>query len=203
LIFAGTHRLDEMIQEEWTPYFRSAVSCKVSYLDDEDARRLIIAPLEGFPLQYEPEALQRLLAMTHCHPCLIQLVCMALVDMKNEQQSHLATVEDVDSAMTKAMESGDYVFKGIWDWIPPAERAVLSALAVSPHPEISNLALAIDAEEISISRILERLAEVEVVEKTGDGKTWRFQVELFRRWVERYNSRAAIGLLQPVSHSRP
>jgi hypothetical protein len=201
LIFAGTHRLDEMIQEQWMPYFRSTVSCKVSYLSEKDARQLITAPLKGFPLEYEPEALNRLLAMTHCHPCLIQLTCMILVDLKNEQRSRHASVEDVDIAMAKAMESGDYVFRGIWDWIPPDERTVLSALAVAPHADIGDLALAIGAGETQIFSILKRLAEVDVVEAVIEAKnaTWRFQVEMFRQWVERYKAREGVDLLQPAS----
>jgi|SRR5712692_8531477 len=44
LLFAGTHTLDEMIQDYWIPYFRSAVPCRVSYLNGPDARRLITNP---------------------------------------------------------------------------------------------------------------------------------------------------------------
>jgi AAA domain len=189
LLFAGTHSLDEMIQELWIPYFRSAVPCLVSYLDEADARRLITNPIKEFPLDYEPEAVALLLDVTRCHPCLIQLTCMGLVDRKNEQRSRHATLEDVRTATAHVVsESGDYVFHGIWDWIPPRERDVLAALAKSTPVPVETLARTLQKPVDEVRRVVERLSEAQVLEATAaDGsRTYRFQVELFRQWVARH-----------------
>ena len=90
------------------------------------ARGLITNPIANFPLNYDPEAVDHLIAETRCHPCLIQLTCSALVDLKNEQKSHHATIEDVEQALDEVLKlSGRYVFEGIWEWIPKDERNLL------------------------------------------------------------------------------
>ena len=197
LLFAGTHTLDEMIQDAWVPYFRSAVPLRVSYLDEVDARKLITNPIEAFPLDYEPEAVDRLVEATHCHPCLIQLACSALVDTKNGQRSRYASREDVEQALEQALETGDYVFRGVWDWIPPSERVVLSALASEGGATVEQLAYRGPASEGEIRRMLQRLTGAEVLEVVSDengSPAFRFQVELFRRWVERHGAPAAVGV---------
>ncbi|MCI0487427.1 MAG: ATP-binding protein, partial [Blastocatellia bacterium] len=203
LLFAGTHTLDEIIQDYWVPYFRSAVPCRVTYLDEADARKLITEPIEGFPLNYEPEAVDFILETTRCHPCLIQLACMALVDLKNEQHSRHASLEDAKQAVTKVLATGDYVFHGIWDWIPRRERALLSALAVAEQGDIEALARASNISQDEVRSMIERLIEAEVVEaEETTGTEYRFQVNLFRRWVQRHAARAGIDVRQPVLHTR-
>lgn len=192
LLFAGTHTLDDMIQDYWIPYFRSAVPCRVSYLNGPDARQLITNPIEEFPLDYEPEAVEFLMRVTHCHPCLIQLTCSALVDRKNEQRSRHASVEDVQQASAKALETGDYVFRGVWDWIPVSEREALSVLAAEEQATVEQLVRTLQEPENKVQRMVEQLIEAEVIEVMTDGSeqpAYRFQVELFRRWVERHTAR--------------
>ena len=195
LLFAGTHTLDEMIQDYWIPYFRSAVPCRVSYLDGPDARQLITNPIEEFPLDYEPEAVELLMRVTHCHPCLIQLACSALVDRKNEQRSRHASIEDVQQASAKVLETGDYVFRGVWDWVPVSEREALSVLASEEQATVKHLVHALQVPEGKVQRMVEQLVEAEVIEVMTDGSgqpAYRFQVELFRRWVERHVARAEV-----------
>ncbi len=197
LLFAGTHNLDEMIQDYWIPYFRSAVPCKVSYLDEPDARKLVTNPIEEFPLDYELDAVELLLRETHCHPCLIQLACSALVDHENAHKSRHASVEDVKHALTKTLETGEYVFRGVWEWIPTPERAVLSELANEEQSTARELARSLRLSDGEVRRMVERLTEVEVVEATANGDrqpAYRFQVELFRQWVERHSIRSEIHL---------
>jgi len=196
LLFAGTHTLDEMVQKYWIPYFRSAVPCKVSYLNEEEARKLITNPIEEFLLDYEPEAVEQLMAVTHRHPCLIQLACSALVDLKNEQRSRYASVEDVEQALAKVLETGDYVFRGVWDWIPPHERKGLSELASKGRATVEQLARSLRTPVEQVQRMVNRLIEAEVVEMStvgGGEPACQFQVELVRRWVEQHAARTEVG----------
>ncbi|MGH9843633.1 MAG: AAA family ATPase, partial [Blastocatellia bacterium] len=186
LLFAGTHTLDEMISELWTPYFRSAVPCRVSYLDEVSARKLITQPIEDFALNYEAEAVDLLIRETRCHPCLIQLACLSLVDLKNEQQSRLATIEDVRRALALALENGDYAFQGIWEWIPAKERPLLALLASNEPASVEEMARRLSKPEAETLGMAERLTEAEVIGREGNEPRYRFQVPLFRQWVARY-----------------
>jgi hypothetical protein len=186
LIFAGTHTLDEMVREYWIPYFRSAVPCRVSYLDEASARKLITQPIEDFPLNYEPEAVDLLIEQTHCHPCLIQLTCQALVDLKNKQRARLATVEDVKQALMQALDAGNYVFHGVWQWIPANERPLLALLASTGPVSIERMTSALMKSKAEGRAMAERMTEAEILMREDGKGVYRFQVPLFRQWVARH-----------------
>jgi hypothetical protein len=185
LIFAGTHTLDEMISDYWIPYFNTAVPLRVSYLDEASARKLVTQPIEDFPLKYEPEAVDLLIEQTRCHPCLIQLTCQALVDMKNQQRSRHATVEDVEQALNLALEN-DYALRSLWDWVPGNERPLLAHLASAEPASIKQMARALSEPEAKTRAMAEHLVKAEILMREGEEPVYRFQVPLFRRWVARH-----------------
>jgi hypothetical protein len=185
LIFAGGHALDEMISDSWIQYFNTAVPLRLSYLDEASARKLITQPIEDFPLNYEPEAVDLLIEQTNCHPCLIQLTCQALVDMKNEQRSRHATVEDVEQALKKSL-GNDYALRSLWDWIPENERPLLAWLASAGSASIGQMTRALLKSETEIRGITEHLVKAEVLQREGSPPVYRFQVPLFRQWVARH-----------------
>jgi hypothetical protein len=193
LLFAGTHTLDEMISDIWVPYFRSAVPYRISYLEENSVRQLITNPIEEFHLNYEPEAVDYLIEHTHCHPCLIQLTCSALVDLKNEQRSSYASIEDIEWALARALETGDYVFRGVWEWIPKTERQLLFLLASLEPIGINNLTAKLASSESIIRGMVERLVEAEILVRGNDGV--RFQVKMFRQWVVRQAARAGLDIV--------
>ena len=195
MIFAGTHTLDEMVSNLWTQYFRSALSCHVSYLDEDSARSLITNPIKEFPLNYEPEAVDFLIEQTHCHPCLIQLACSVLVDLKNAQKSRHASIADVKQAFEKVLkEAGKNVFPGIWGWIPSGEQKLLAALASSEPATVTQLARALARPEAEVNAMIERLVENEVL--TRNEEDCRFQVALFRQWVSRHAMRMGMDFIE-------
>lgn len=197
LLFAGTHTLDEMISGLWTPYFRSAVPCRVSYLDEASARTLITNPIKEFPLEYDADAVDWLIEQTHCQPCLIQLTCSVLVDQQNARKSRHAAMEDVEQALDQVVkETGEYVFRGIWDWIPAGERDVLMQVALATEPAaVAALAHALGKPEAEVRGAVERLIEAEVLLRTTPD-TCCFQVPLLRRWVARRAARQGLELGQ-------
>jgi hypothetical protein len=185
LIFAGTHTLDEMISGDWIQYFNTAVPCRVSYLDEASARKLITQPIDDFPLNYEPEAVDLLIEQTRCHPCLIQLTCQALVDMKNEQRSRHATVEDVEQALKKTLHN-DYALHSVWDWVPESERPLLAWLASAESASIEQMVRALGKPAAEARGMAEHLTKAEILMREDGKAVYRFQVPLFRRWVARH-----------------
>lgn len=192
LLFAGTHTLDEMASDQWVTYFRSAVRCKVSYLDEVDARKLITNPIEEFSLNYEPEAVEFLLKQTRCHPCLIQLTCGSLVNLKNEALSRVASVADVQTALMKALETGDYVFRGIWEWIPERERPMLTLLGALGTAGLEELCNRLRTPEAEIRSMIKRLVEVEIIAWDNDQRSCRFHVPLLQKWVASHAGRIGV-----------
>jgi DNA-binding IclR family transcriptional regulator len=78
------------------------------------------------------------------------------------------------------------------------ERAVLSELANEEQATARKVARSLQMPDGEVQRMVERLTEVEVVEATNDSRhsAYRFQVELFRQWVERHTMRGGVNLEQ-------
>jgi hypothetical protein len=149
-----------------------------------EARQLVERPVVDFALRYEPDASQRVLALTRGHPFLVQLLCAEIVALKNEQEPsvrRLACLADVEAAAPAALSSGSLFFVDIQrNQIDATALALLRFLAT--HGEGSVITLDILSAHCigDINATLDLLVRRELVESFAEG--YRFQVELIRRW---------------------
>ncbi len=106
----------------------------IAYLKENEARKLVEQPVTDFALRYEPDASQRVLELTRCHPFLVQLLCGEIVALKNEQEvamRRLARLADVETAAAEALSHGSYFFADIErNQVDANGLALLRALAV-------------------------------------------------------------------------
>ncbi|MCA9962372.1 MAG: ATP-binding protein, partial [Anaerolineales bacterium] len=75
LVFGGLHTLDEMSRDYQQPFYGSYANIRVSYLTHADAWRLITNPAPDFTLNYDHDAVERIIAETGGQPYLVQQVC--------------------------------------------------------------------------------------------------------------------------------
>ncbi|MGQ0604686.1 MAG: hypothetical protein ACT4QE_23650, partial [Anaerolineales bacterium] len=80
VVLAGSHRLDEMRRDYWDPLMSIARVIKVDCLTREAAYELITEPWEDFPLNYESDAIDRIIAATSGQPLLLQAICSGVVE---------------------------------------------------------------------------------------------------------------------------
>ncbi|MBM4467905.1 MAG: ATP-binding protein, partial [Chloroflexi bacterium] len=176
LVFAGLHSLEQMRQEYWTPFLSgNSVGIPVSYLSQAEAERL----LAMLSIETPPQVRRRICLATGCQPYLLQVVCYRLVEYLNakEPPPEQASVRDVTTVLDIILEKGeaDYYFEDyVWRYSTPAEREALVALAKPDRqggPPLQEGALrSLENREILTQR---------------HGGTWRYRVELVRRWVAR------------------
>ena len=97
---------------------------------------------------------------------------------------------DAIIAQNELFQNGRYYFTGVWQQAgqdAPGQQDILKVLAKysdgqDAHP--TNLQEVTGLDEIAINNALETLARHDVVvESEGN---WKFAVELFRRWVVKY-----------------
>lgn len=180
IIIAGVHRLD--IFPDWASYLINTESVHLSYLEKNEAKQLIEKPIKN-SLRYAPQVTEFILALTHCHPALIQLLCKEIVFLKNQQDSrvrNLVQKTDVEAAIGNAFKSGKNFFNHVTNR-SDAEQAVLRFLAAQGEGAIvSQQTLAEHCEQDSLENILSSLVQYELIESTDKG--YRFQVEFIRRW---------------------
>lgn len=182
ILLSGSHTLDEF--ERWASYLINVQTVHISYLQTSEALQLIEQPVKDFALRYEPDASQRVVDLTRCHPALIQLLCAEIVTLKNKQpisERRLAKVNDVEAAIPGALQHGRFFFADIANnQVTETGLAILKLLAAQGEGQVvgQKELLAHDPEnfETALANLLQR----ELVEPFKDG--YRFQVELIRRW---------------------
>jgi hypothetical protein len=181
VLLAGSHTIEEY--QRWASYLINVQVVHISYLKEAEARQLIERPVKDFTLRYEPDAVERVLQLTRCHPFLIQLLCAEIIALKNEQDPsirRLATLADVEAAIPEAFKSGGFFFADIQNnQVDDNGRAILRFIAAQGEGAIAlHQTLSQQFPHTDITRKL--LLQRELIEEVGEGD--RFQVELIRRW---------------------
>jgi hypothetical protein len=218
--FAGLHTLEEMTADYFQPFFASVIPIHVGFLQPGATRQILANPtnndpslssprgggIEGgdFPLDYTPEALDQIYALTAGQPYLVQLVGFQLVRRYNDfvfeqgrTRAPVFTVEDVKAVINdpEFFKRGRYYFDGVWGQAArgaSGQQAILRALA--PHPQglsLDELRTHLDEfvgathvsplQEETLQEALKTLTRHDVIQER-EGR-WQIIVELFRRWV--------------------
>jgi len=203
LIFAGLHTLEQMTRDYWHPFFLSLKPIKVMYLSEAEAWQLISDPVDEFPLRYDREAIERIIAITRGQPYLVQDLCHNLVTHLNDplHRSNRATSEEVNAVLARTLESGTYYFDDyVWGWSNEDERLALTAIAEAAAAttdgwiEFATVEKHLGRENALVA--LKNLCARDILEEHASGKTltYRFQVELSRFWVARNHPLARLLL---------
>lgn len=193
LIFAGLHTLQEMTENYWNPLFGSVTKIPVSFLSPNAARQLITQPSPDFNLDYDQEAIAKIIQLTGGQPYLIQLIGHTLVTRFNRQtyeegiqrdrRFSRADVEAIINA-PEFYRDGNAYFNGVWVQAeisePPHQTTILEALS---HRSLS-LTEIIEQTVLNFNQVQEALSILEnhdvVMLQHGQ---YVYTVELMRRWV--------------------
>jgi hypothetical protein len=198
---SGKHpeRSDEGAKSKDAPllsdYLINVRVLKIENLKEDEARELIVQPIEKFAerLEYEPAAVERILAVTGCQPFLVQATCRDLVNALNEQNRTRATLADADRALDSVLTTGVAYFQDLWsnprdsdDAQRAVMRAVMRAVATQKDlPGFENL----EGLNAALRKLVHRDILMQNPKGLGDpsglSAAYQFRVELVRRWVER------------------
>ena len=173
VLFSGSHRFEELHGIAWSDYLINVKTLELSFLPDQEARKLLTEPVPE--LVYQPGAIEKVLALTHCQPYLLQSVAFELVNSLNSQNRLEAQVKDIEAAAEKVLVGAQAYFDYTWrEECSEEEKAVLRALAAN------------DAARLSVSQdpeAVRSLCHKDILENVD--QQYRFTIELFRRWIVR------------------
>lgn len=202
-IYAGTYELLDMSRLYHAPLFNLAEQIKIGPLEQEAARNLICVPGSRY-LQFNEDAVQKIMRLSGCHPYFIQLLCNKVFDVAVNEDTHVVGVSLLNKALVEAQEQ-ENAFFNVWSERGEDQRLTLSALAqiieydgfLAPVTRIQNI-LELGFVSIEIDRIqnaVDRLVQEEILQKDND--LFGFSVDLLRLWVRARKSlpsvRAEIG----------
>jgi hypothetical protein len=192
LVLGGLHTLDEMSRDYQQPFYGSYENIPVSYLSDASAWHLITNPTEEFQLNYEPEAVQRIIDQTGGQPYLVQQICRDALDHLNHELFDLnlardgcITLADVDAVLgDDFFRRGTVYFDGVWTQAnAPDQQALLLVMAVRDGPWMFHeLQEATGSDATALQHQLRWAERHDVLHRTDSGE-WRFHVPLMQRWI--------------------
>jgi tetratricopeptide (TPR) repeat protein len=191
-------RRAEDLSKNFTSIFKGALVRELWVLDKESATSLISQAQTNNTLNFTDQAIERFLSLANRHPYMTQLLCQRVWERayaENPTSPPQIEAPNVEATVPDALEVGNSALLWLWEGLKPAERIYAAALAEATKEE---------NEVISEDRVVEVLAshaarlrtqKVElaprelvkrrVLEAIGE-REYRFAVELFRRWVRRY-----------------
>ena len=146
MLLSGSHQISEL-PSHWASVLITTTTLPISFLELTDARELIEHPVADFPSIYTPEAVERIIELTHCQPYLIQLTCALLVERMNTARrmppASFVTKEDVESVVPLVLARGQNYFIDLWRAQTGGKLAqrVLSALSKAPGERLNGKAL--------------------------------------------------------------
>lgn len=206
-IFVIGRRLDEL-PIHYRSLFKQAVFRRLSVLPRFEAIELIARPAAG-AIDFSSEAIDAILDLTTGHPYLTQLICHVIYKRVFTTERRTIQAADVEACLDEAMELGTGGLDWFWEGLPRAERIMLSALAetLRSHPAGAHRASGNGSSAkaqpgasedevlqtlgryrvrllgVELTSARQRLLEWEILARDGD--TYRFAVDLVRRWIAR------------------
>jgi len=197
-IFAGTHKIEDMIGSYWSVLFNVATYRRVSFLSREAVTRLIKEPVEPYGMRYDDLALEEVLRLTAGHPFFTQLLCNILVNHCNDSERNYVTVQSVRRALDELIEAGQAHLTYIWETSGSEACLCLAAMA-ELAPRVDQLTAAAISNRLSdfqvaldpgqIGKTMAGLQSREIVrEIPGNPVTYVFTAQLYSDWLLRYRS---------------
>ena len=193
-IFTGAHQLTEIKGQYWSTLLNMTVHKRVDTLSKNDTMDLIMKPVEKYDMRYQESAKEYIFQISGGHPYFAQLVCYEMVEYHNKTQKSYLKIHDINNALDRICEKGNYPLQFIWEQSEKNERIILAALA-----EIENLSKPLMNESLlvlmrrylphyTLGELLDtlgKLSQRRILVKERDKDLYRFKVELVRMWIIR------------------
>jgi hypothetical protein len=192
-IISGTMEMERLMREYRAAMFGSAVTKRIDFLEEKEARKLITNPVRNF-ITYLPEAEDFIIDITSCHPYFIQLVCFTLTEYLVDRGKSKVFVKDVERILPLVIERGLH-FDEIWatdmDDMEKYVMAIIGGMSDSKRKwcsinEVENILYEEGHSRRPQERILnaiDKLQNRRILQISEDGKYIRFQVAVFGQWV--------------------
>lgn len=193
-VFTGSQHLEKRQRPYWRLLGRS-LHRAISYLQREDALRLIREPVAG-RVRYEGGTEAAIYRLTAGQPFYTQAICQRLVDHLNEAQSAVATPAILESVVRDVVSNALPQMVFLWESLERDEKIVLALLAEqladaddrATVEQITALRASrkypVDLDVARMATALENLFAKELLGKSDDlPPRYSFRMDIWRRWI--------------------
>ncbi|MCB0186649.1 MAG: hypothetical protein KDE31_20420, partial [Caldilineaceae bacterium] len=197
VLFAGTHQLHELNPTYWSAFFNVAHHRRLSFLQPDDARTLIVEPVAPH-LHYDDLALEQMLRLTGGHPYFLQLLCHIVVNAANREERSYVTLSHIHSAVEGVFDLAISHLLYLWSGVAAEHKALLLTAAriaqdgpsfdiseVCAHlTDIKRCPTALSSQQVTT--IFHHFVDQEILQPLPHNKDrYRFTFDLLRRWIAR------------------
>jgi hypothetical protein len=197
-VFTGSTNLEDRNPEIWRTILGKSVYRKISYLSYRDTMRLITEPLRD-SVSYTGEVVESIFCLTGGQPFYTQVICQNLVDLLIEEERANPTAPDLERVVRDIVANPLPQMIYSWDSFAAWKKVMLSSLAgrlrggsewsnsrqIVQYIRDSRIVLPFNREKANV--LLEEAYHAEFLEK-NDAGSYRFRIDLFRRWIQREHS---------------
>lgn len=200
-ILAGADKVIEMLKDYASIIFNMTYPIEVSFMEEEEARELIVKPLEGI-VEYGKTSVDKIIAYTNSHPFYMKIICHELIERLNSEKRYFVHSSDVDRAVEDIVRNSQYsYFDPMWSIFNTVEKLILSAIAAHTKYIEDNISLKdiykIVAQYKDVSKkefieSIDRLLIRNVIRENNSGNNreesvaYGLTMEFIRLWIK-YN----------------
>jgi hypothetical protein len=128
------HLLERIFNDKNEPFWRSAKQLEIGMIAPEKFATFVHARFSETGKRIADPALERVLQATGGHPYGTQELSYFVWELTPE--GGVATVADVDAALTNVLRSEHNHFTQLWDEAPHQQRLLMLAIAAEPTPSV-------------------------------------------------------------------
>jgi len=192
-ILSGTMEVQRLIREYGAAMFGSAVTKRIDFLEEREARKLIVSPVKNL-ITYTGEAEDLIVKLTACHPYFVQLMCLTLTSYLIERGKSKVSAHDVERIIPQVLERGIH-FDELWTTdMQDVEKYLMAIVGELQGGKddwctINNIESRLRSESIMprdearLIESIEKLRSRGILKTSEDGKDIRFYVTVFGKWV--------------------
>lgn len=196
VILAGFRPPEELQNGKWIDLMRFFTTMNVSFLNKEDAARLILEPVKGL-IEYDGGAIHKIISLSGCHPYFVQLICRTIVEHHNLDRTNLIGYTDVATLLSKYLDKGENIFRDIIvAQTSEIERKILSSLCDTLEERKITSVNKFEIEEdlskreeiikkTEIEKALSSLEKKEIIKKSTEHPDYyEFTIDLYKHWIK-------------------
>ena len=191
LIFTGTHLLQEREKQYWHPLLHRCEYRNISYLTENDTRRLITEPVKD-KVFYLGSSVTDIMRLTAGQPFYTQLICRNIVEMLNDQKRNYFYEEDIPVIVREILDNPPPQMIYFWAGLSTEEKAILSVTADlcknrDTFTSLKDISDSIEKNALpvtvtQIKKACETMVGREVLE-VNSKQVYRFRMDLLRIWI--------------------
>lgn len=207
-VFCGERQLNDGLHDPDSPLFNFCHVTRLSYLLPREARRMVQEPMMGLGIVFEDaDALtEEILALTSCHPNLIQVICQMLIVEVNAREERIIRREDLERVRTSD-EFRDTLLEVTWGNATALERLITVLMATRSQFTAEDMRQALGAQGCwvtgdKLEAALRSLVLFSILGKQG--ATYSFAARSFPKMVVDSHLREGLldGLIEHVALER-